>query len=149
MLNWINSLKSTEKQSDRQQIQERICIKWQLRRGLVLVKAASPNLRWIAEQQECLHGSPRQIMSITYCVENSSPLFSFNPPPQQKTNGPHSLLFGWGVNYRPPGPYEQQLQTITLSGSRQEPSLPGFLCWYHLLHAGLLTPKPDLCMKHN
>ena len=60
---------------------------------------ASPNLWWIAEQQECLRGSLQQIMSITYCVENPSPLFSFTP--QQKTNGPHSLLFGRGVNYCP------------------------------------------------
>lgn len=101
---------------------------------------ASLNLCWIVEQQECLHGSLQQIMSITYCVENPSPLFSFTP--QQKTNGPHSLLFGWGVNYHP-----LPIWTATSDNSPVRPptqqSLPGLLCWYHLLMRGHwhLTPS--------
>lgn len=94
---------------------------------------ASTNLWWIAEQQECLHGSLQQIMSITYCVESPSPLFSFTP--QQKTNGPHSLLFGWGVNYHP-----LPIWTATSDNSPVRPpaqqSLLGLLCWYHLLMQG-------------
>lgn len=94
---------------------------------------ASPNLWWIAEQQECLHGSLQQIMSITHCVENPSPLFSFTP--QQKTNGPHSLLLGWGVNYRP-----LPIWTAASDNSPVRPpaqrTLPGLLCWYHLLMQG-------------
>lgn len=94
---------------------------------------ALPNLCWIAEQQECLGGSLQQIMSITYCVENPSPLFSFTP--QQKTNGPHSLLFGWGVNYRP-----LPIWTATSDNGPVRPptrrALPGLLCWYHLLMRG-------------
>lgn len=94
---------------------------------------ASPNLQWIVEQQECLHGSLQQIMSITYCVKNPSPLFSFTP--LQKTNGQHSLMFGWGVNYHP-----LSIWTATSDNSPVRPptqqSLPGLFCWYHLLMQG-------------
>lgn len=104
---------------------------------------------WIAEQQECLGGSLQQIMSITHCVENPSPLFSFTP--QQKTNGPHSLLFGWGVNYRPRPIWRATSDNGACRGppTTNQQSLPGLLGWYHLLMPSYWHLKPDPRMKHN
>lgn len=132
MLSWTaltQSIKSKVPDKVTRQIKEWI---W-LSGGSDACEMASPKLWWIAEQQECLHGSLQQIMSITHCVENPSPLFSFTP--QQKTNGPHSLPFGWGVNYRPLPIWTATSDNGLVRPPTQE-SLPGLLCWYHLLMRG-------------
>lgn len=82
------------------------------------------NLQWIVEQQECLHGSLQQIMSITYCVENPSPLFSF--PPYRKQMG-HTAWCLAEVLITVPCPYEQLLQTIVLWGPLH--SSPSLVCF--------------------
>lgn len=72
--------------------------------------------------------------------------------PQQKTNGPHSVLFGWGVNYSPLPHMNNSFHTMVLSGLGTTP-LPALSLLTSPAHTGscggvsIDTSTPDLCMK--